>query len=69
MSRFDWPGILRVGLRETGLRPGELWELTPAEFWMVTGRGPSVAAMTRDRLEALMAEYPDSRGEVGHDGD
>lgn len=66
--RFDWPAILRVGMRETGLRPADFWELTPAEFWMVTGRGPAVSAMSRTRLNELMAAHPDRKGEVGHDG-
>ena len=65
MSRFDWPAIMQVGMRETGLRPDEFWALTPSEFWLVTGRGPTVTVMRRDRLDELMATYPDGKERGG----
>jgi uncharacterized phage protein (TIGR02216 family) len=69
VSRFDWPAIMRVGMREHGLRPVEFWALTPAEFWLLLGFAPGGSAMTRDGLDALMAAYPDKKSEVGNDRD
>jgi uncharacterized phage protein (TIGR02216 family) len=51
-------------MRDAGLRPDEFWALTPSEFWLVTGRGSTAAAMGRDRLETLMAAYPDREKEI-----
>ncbi len=41
MSQFDWPSLLRAGVRGLGLRPAEFWALTPAELhllWVVVMR-------------------------------
>lgn len=62
MSGFDWPALIRAGLRGLGLRPAEFWALTPAEFNSLLGVGPGAAAMGRDRLGQLMADYPDGGG-------
>lgn len=61
MSRIDWPGLMRAGIRGAGLRPAEFWALTPAELMMVLGIEPGTAPMSRTRLEALAARYPDER--------
>ena len=57
MSGFDWRGLLERG-RALGLRPHEVWALTPAEFRLIAGeRDPG--AVTRARLDELSALYPD----------
>lgn len=57
---LDWPGLMRVGLRGLGLRPWEFWRLTPAELALMLGQGASASPLTRARLEALSAQWPDA---------
>lgn len=56
---LDWPGLMRAGLRGLGLRPAEFWDLTPAELAMMLGIEFGAGAMTRSRLDDLMAQFPD----------
>lgn len=56
---IDWAGILRAGVRGAGLRPEEVWRLTPAELAVILGVGAGPAPMGRARLEELAALYPD----------
>lgn len=56
---FDWPVLMRAGLRGLGLRPAEFWDLTPAELRLMLGQDSGAAPMGRDRLGALMAAFPD----------
>ena len=67
MSRFDWPSLMRAGMRGLGLRPGEFWALTPAELHLLLGRGDGAAPLQRDGLDALMAAYPDEQKGSEHD--
>lgn len=60
MSGFDWPALMRAGLRGLGLRPDQFWQLTPAELLMMLGEGTSDAPMGRSRLEELSQAYPDN---------
>lgn len=61
---FDWPGLLRLGLSELGLRPGDFWQLTPVELLLLAGASPgNSAAMTRTELQALMERFPDKPGD------
>lgn len=57
--RFDWPGLMRLGLRGLGLTPDRFWALTPVELMVMLGQAGGTAALTRARLEALAARYPD----------
>ncbi len=68
MSRFDWPGLMRAGMRGLGLRPGEFWALTPAELALLLGTGSGAAPLGRDRLEELLRAYPDRAGEDDNGG-
>ncbi len=62
MSRFDWPGLMRLGLRGLGLSPAEFWALTPAELRLMLGLdGGGMAPLGRARLEELAAAFPDVR--------
>lgn len=53
--------MLRAGVRGLGLRPDEFWALTPAELHLLLGGGS--APLGRSGLDALMAAYPDKRGD------
>ncbi|KQB15626.1 phage tail assembly chaperone [Rhodobacter capsulatus] len=59
---LDWPGLLRVGLRGLGLRPGEFWRLTPAELAVMLGEAAGTPPLTRGRLSELAARFPDAPG-------
>jgi len=62
-GRFDWPGLMRAGIRGLGLRPAEFWALTPAELMLMLGaESRGGGAMGRARLEELAAAYPDPGG-------
>ncbi len=61
MSGLDWPGLMHAGLCGLGLTPDRFWALTPAELWLMLGQSDSAdARMGRDRLGALMAQFPDT---------
>lgn len=57
---LDWPGLMRAGITGLGLRPAEFWALTPAELALMLGIEAGAAPMTRSRLAALAARYPDT---------
>lgn len=59
MKRFDWPGLMRAGMRGLGLRPEEFWRLTPVELLIMMGIEGGDAPMGRARLEELTRAYPD----------
>ena len=62
MTGFDWPALMRLGLRGLGLKPGEFWALTPAELMLMLGlEGGGTAPMGRARLMELAAAFPDAR--------
>ena len=56
---FDWPALMRLGLRGLGLRPAEFWALTPAELVLMLGLDGSQAPMGRARLDELARAFPD----------
>lgn len=66
MKGFDWPLLMRAGLRGLGLRPAEFWALTPAELVVMLGGGDGAAPLSRSRLEELARAFPDNDG--GPDG-
>jgi len=59
MSGFDWPALMRAGLRGLGLRPDQFWQLTPMELLLMLGEGAADAPMGRSRLEELSQAFPD----------
>ncbi|WP_416349373.1 phage tail assembly chaperone [Pararhodobacter sp.] len=59
-SGLDWPGLLSAGLHGLGLKPAEFWALTPIELMLMLGRDQTAeGSFTRDRLEALLRQFPD----------
>lgn len=56
---FDWPGLLRLGLRNLGLRPAQFWSLTPIELMVMLGQEGAGPALDRSRLEELARAFPD----------
>lgn len=56
---FDWPALMRAGLRELRLSPQAFWSLTPAELWLLLGADAGAMPMGRDRLDDLSRRFPD----------
>lgn len=61
MDRINWPALMRAGIGQLGLKPGEFWALSPWELMLMLGVDGSEAPLTRGRLEALAAAFPDER--------
>lgn len=59
MAAFDWPAMMRAGIGEMGLKPAEFWNLTPAEFLLMSGIAGGPAPLKRSGLEALLERFPD----------
>ena len=59
MAGFDWPSLMRAGMRGLGLKPCEFWALTPAELRLMLGSGGAEKPMGRARLTELMETFPD----------
>ena len=59
MTSFDWPGLLKAGGRGAGVKPEEVWRLTPAELALILGQDAAARPLTRGRLAELEAAYPD----------
>lgn len=55
---------MRAGIRGLGLRPHEFWALTPAELELMLGNSAGVAPLKRARLDELLANYPDTNGDM-----
>lgn len=62
-SGFDWPALMRAGMCGLGLKPWEFWSLTPAELQLLLGEGSGGRPLGRQRLDELMAAFPDRRSE------
>lgn len=67
MTRFDWPGLMRLGLGHLRLHPDAFWALTPRELMLMLGIDPGSAPMGRARLAELARAYPDERTTHGRD--
>ncbi len=58
---FDWPALMRLGLRDLRLHPRDFWALTPVELMIMAGLDNAPGPLSRARLEELAARYPDSK--------
>lgn len=59
MNGFDWPGLMRAGMRGLGLQPVQFWALTPGELALMLGNASALAPLNRARLTELSAAFPD----------
>lgn len=59
MTGLDWPALMRAGMAGLKLLPRDFWELTPAELRLMLGEAAAPQPMQRDRLAALMRDFPD----------
>lgn len=64
MPRFDWAGLLRLGLVQLKLKPSEFWVLTPQELMLMLGVNAAARPMDAKGLAALLAAYPDEEREA-----
>ena len=64
MTAFDWPALVRAGLRDLGLSPAEFWSLTPAELAVKLGHDGAGGSMDCGTLASLMARFPDQSKET-----
>ncbi len=55
--RFDWPVLMRAGIRGLGLRPEQFWALSPAELVLMLGDAGAIAPVGRARLAELERLY------------
>jgi uncharacterized phage protein (TIGR02216 family) len=67
MSGFDWPALMRAGMRGLGLSPEAFWRLTPAELRVLLGADAASAPLGRSRLDQLLEAYPDQVGPLAPD--
>lgn len=58
---FDWPALMRAGLKGLGLAPDVFWALSPAELRLLLGDTGAQTPLLSKGLEALMAAYPDKQ--------
>lgn len=64
MSGFQWADLLRAGVQGLGLRPDQVWSLSPGEFRLMMG-DHALPTMGRDRLAELLLAFPDDLGDPG----
>jgi uncharacterized phage protein (TIGR02216 family) len=55
--------MLKAGHRLAGLRPWEVWKLTPAELLILIGVENASKPMGRRGLETLLENFPDHNEE------
>lgn len=58
---FPWEAALHAGLFLLRLPPDLFWRLSLPEFAAMTGGFATAQRMGRERLDALMARFPDGR--------
>lgn len=59
---MDWTGLLKAGVQGAGLRPDQVWALTPYELSVVLGTDAGAAPLNRARLMELDALYGGAQG-------
>jgi uncharacterized phage protein (TIGR02216 family) len=63
---FPWASVLRFGFGHLRLPPETFWRLSLTELKALAGPQARPDTTTRTSLDALMALYPDGRGEPAH---
>ena len=69
MTPFPWDDAMAFGFGILKLSSQQFWQLTPRELAaaMAARRGPIIAPMPRDGLNALMQKFPDEGMRDGGD--
>ena len=57
---FPWASVIRFGLGHLRLTPEAFWRLSLIELTALIGADEPSMPATRQRLEALMAHFPDT---------
>ncbi|MDP2121741.1 MAG: phage tail assembly chaperone [Hoeflea sp.] len=57
---FPWASVIRFGLARLRLPPHAFWRLSLVELTALIDAGDLPAMATRQGLEALMAQFPDT---------
>lgn len=63
---FPWASVLRFGLGHLRLPPDAFWRLSLMELTALIGAPDAPAIATRQGLEALMAQFPDTTPKKDH---
>ncbi len=58
MTAMPWAELFRAGVTRLGLSPLAFWAMSLAEWNMLASAG--TAPLGRDKLNALLARYPDN---------
>ncbi|AKI01213.1 phage conserved hypothetical protein [Hoeflea sp. IMCC20628] len=58
---FPWASVIRFGLGHLRLTPDAFWRLSLPELTALIGGADAPHTATRRGLEALMAQFPDTR--------
>jgi uncharacterized phage protein (TIGR02216 family) len=58
---FPWASVIRFGLGHLRLTPDAFWRLSLPELTALIGGAGAPQTATRRGLEALMAQFPDTR--------
>jgi uncharacterized phage protein (TIGR02216 family) len=70
-GRFPWGALMRAGMGRLRIAPDQFWRMTPKELAAAldgaAGRAGAAHPMGRAAFEALMARFPDSSVDGGHD--
>ncbi len=53
----DWLLLLKFGVRELGISPGEFWQMTLKEFLAIADVGDEGVSVKE--IEGLMRKFPD----------
>lgn len=61
---MDWPALIRAGIQGLRLSPDAFWALTPAELRVMLGVDSGRKPMLSNGLAALMAAWPDEKGDA-----
>lgn len=60
---MNWTALMAIGLGQLRLSPEVFWSMTPRELAACTGGLASTVPMTREALERLAAQHPDTPNE------
>jgi uncharacterized phage protein (TIGR02216 family) len=59
--KLPWQALMAAAFGHLRLSPESFWSMSPRELSAALGQSPGSTPLVRERLEALMAQYPDER--------